>query len=433
MPALSVDFSLPPERALAFFRSKGLQASFDWRDMQREEHDRAFTVAKLLDMDLLNDVRQAVEQAIAEGKTAKQFRDELTPLLQAKGWWGQQEMTDPETGEQRLVQLGSARRLQIIYDTNLSTSYAAGRWQSIVANATTAPYLLYNAVDDDRTRELHRTWDNTVLRWDDAWWQTHYPPNGWRCRCSVIQLSERDLRKLGKSGPDSAPPSPTREWINPRTGEVRQTPDGIDPGWDYHPGRDSAKHLATQALEKIGAVPAELGAAAYQAVAPAVTPELDLAFGEWFDQVIADPHPHAQLRHVGALTPNVIERLTAKGLMPESATLSIRDEDILHARRDAKDQQLPDDFWHHLPSHMRAPDAILLDTTQKKPALLYVHVLPEGHGKTVVVLGYELKLRNPESGKKERVTTNLVRSGKLIMDVETLRDATSYELLWGGL
>lgn len=433
MAALAVNFGLAPERALAFFRGKGLQQSFDWRDMLRQEHDRAFTVAKLLDMDLLADVRAAVDQAMADGKTFAEFRDQLTPLLQAKGWWGKQEMTDPETGEQRLVQLGSARRLQIIYDTNLSTSYAAGHWQSIVTNAKTAPYLLYNAVDDDRTRKLHRAWDNTVLRWDDPWWQTHYPPNGWRCRCTVIQLSERDLRKLGKTGPDPAPSTPTREWLNPRSGEVRQIPLGIDPGWDYHPGRDSAKNLATQALDKVGAVPADLGAAVYQAVAPVITPDLDLAFGEWYDQVRADPHPHAQLRHVGALTSDVVGQLTAKGLMPESAALSIRDEDILHALRDAKDQQLPDEFWHHLPSHMRAPDAILLDTTQKKPALLYVHKLPEGHGKTVVVLGYELKLRSPETGKKERLVTNLVRSGKLIRDVETLRDTKSYELLWGGL
>lgn len=267
MPALSVDFGLPPERALDFFRAKGLQASFDWRDMQRQEHDRAFTVAKLLDMDLLADVQTAVDQALADGKTFAEFRDQLTPLLQARGWWGTQEMTDPETGEQRLVQLGSARRLQIIYDTNLSTSYAAGHWQSIVANAKNAPYLLYNAVDDDRTREQHRAWDNTVLRWDDAWWQTHYPPNGWRCRCSVIQLSERDLRKLGKSGPDKAPSSPTREWLNPRTKEVRQIPEGIDPGWDYHPGRSRQQALLETASSKLQSAPPALAREALRSMA----------------------------------------------------------------------------------------------------------------------------------------------------------------------
>lgn len=66
---------------------------------------------------------------------------------------------------------------------------------------------------------------------------THTPPNGWNCRCALIQLSERDLLKLGKSGPDDPPPSPMREWTNPRTGEVLEVPVGVDPGWGYAPGR----------------------------------------------------------------------------------------------------------------------------------------------------------------------------------------------------
>lgn len=393
MAALAVDFSLPPERALAFFRSKGLQASFDWRDMQREEHDRAFTVAKLLDMDLLNDVRQAVEQAIAEGKTAKQFRDELTPLLQAKGWWGQQEMTDPETGEQRLVQLGSARRLQIIYDTNLSTSYAAGRWQSIVANATTAPYLLYNAVDDDRTRELHRAWDNTVLRWDDAWWQTHFPPNGWRCRCSVIQLSERDLRKLGKTGPDSAPPSPTREWINPRTGDVRQIPAGIDPGWDYHPGRDSANNLAKQALVKTGTAPAELGSQAWAALAPVLQPAVNQTFGLWVDEVLASGQAAGRVAEVGVLAAEEIAWLAERGQAPVNAGILIEDR-LLVGRKAERHvdagNALSADEWKQLPLMLHQPEQVLWDV--RNEALLYVFPADDGRSaKLAVVVNYNLK------------------------------------------
>ncbi|MGK9943764.1 phage minor head protein, partial [Salmonella enterica subsp. enterica] len=92
--------------------------------------------------------------------------------------------------------------------------YAAGEWAQIRDTARSAPYLMYDAVGDARTREQHRAWDGTVLRWDDAWWQTHRPPNGWNCRCTVIQLGERDLAALGKDGPDEAPPVKRREWVN---------------------------------------------------------------------------------------------------------------------------------------------------------------------------------------------------------------------------
>jgi hypothetical protein len=102
---------------------------------------------------------------------------------------------------------------------------------------------MYDAIDDNKTRPLHHKWDGTVLPVDDAWWDTHKPPNGWRCRCGCVQLSRRQLEAMGKSVPDKAPPSPTREYTNPRTGEISRVPVGIDPGFAYNPGKDRVAHL----------------------------------------------------------------------------------------------------------------------------------------------------------------------------------------------
>lgn len=41
---------------------------------------------------------------------------------------------------------------------------------------------------------------------------------------------------MGKDGPDPAPDDGTRPWTNPGTGERRQVPVGIDPGWDHNHG-----------------------------------------------------------------------------------------------------------------------------------------------------------------------------------------------------
>jgi hypothetical protein len=75
-----------------------------------------------------------------------------------------------------------------------------------------------------------------VLRADDPWWKTHYPPNGWGCRCQVFSISARELKAMGKSGPDRAPDNGTFEWTDKRTGEIHTVPQGIDPGWAYNPG-----------------------------------------------------------------------------------------------------------------------------------------------------------------------------------------------------
>ncbi len=269
--ALGIGFDVAPAEAVRFFRGKGLQASFAWQDMLHDEHDRAFTIAKMTDLDLLADVKTRVDRAIAEGWTFKRFQDELQPMLEQRGWWGRKEMRDPDTGEIREVQLGSVRRLKIIYHTNLRTAYAAGQWARIRQNAATAPYVMYSAILDDRVRPQHRAWHGLVLRWDDPWWETHTPPNGWNCRCGVIQLSGRDLTRMGRAGADRAPEIKTYEWVNPRTGEVLQIPEGIDAGFGYAPGASRAEEIITVARDKAAGGP----------------PELRAAFLEWLDATIA--------------------------------------------------------------------------------------------------------------------------------------------------
>jgi hypothetical protein len=73
---------------------------------------------------------------------------------------------------------------------------------------------------------------------DDPWWDDHMPPNGWGCKCHVIQHSRRVSERRG--GVTTRPPGGTYDWKNPKTGKTERVPIGIDPGWDYNPGKSSA-------------------------------------------------------------------------------------------------------------------------------------------------------------------------------------------------
>lgn len=238
---------LPAEEAIKSLEAKGYKLSFDHRDVLAEEHAKNVTVAKMLRVDLLQTVQDALVQTEKQGWDLRRFSQELRPTLEKAGWWGRQEMTDPLTGEVKTVQLGSPARLQIIYDTNLRTSYSAGRWMRGERSTKTLPLLLYRTMRDTRVRPLHAAWDGTALPRSDAWWDTHYPPNGWRCRCIAYPISEADVQTLKDSGrvgiKTTALPTRTVEWTNPRTGEVRQVPLGIDPGFDYNPGKSAQAHL----------------------------------------------------------------------------------------------------------------------------------------------------------------------------------------------
>lgn len=231
MPEIDL-IPLPPEDAIAFFRAKGFRFSWRWQDMWHQDHQRAFTVAKAMRQDILDVIREAVDEALDLGGTFAEFRDQLTPLLQEKGWWGRQEFAGEE------VQLGSPHRLRTIFNTNLQVAYSVGHYRQMTDPDVLAarPFWRYVAVNDSRTRPAHRSWHNTVLPADHAWWDTHMVPNGWNCRCRVVSVSEREMARDGlkvTENPDTRMVMKT----DPRTGEAALFPFGIDPGWDYNPAK----------------------------------------------------------------------------------------------------------------------------------------------------------------------------------------------------
>lgn len=171
---------LPPEEAIAYLEDKGYAISFDWRDVLAEEHAAAFTVAKMMRVDLLEFTKQALIKAEQQGWDLKRFSQELRPTLEREGWWGRKEMVDPDTAEIKTVQLGSPRRLEIIFDTNIRTANSAGEWMRGERSAKRLPMLLYRTMGDMRVRPQHARWNGVCLPRTDPWWNTHYPPNGWR-------------------------------------------------------------------------------------------------------------------------------------------------------------------------------------------------------------------------------------------------------------
>lgn len=303
----------PPREALAWFDAKGVKPSFDYIDVWREEHASAFTVAKGVQTDVLTDIRSEVRRALAEGRTFRDFAKDLTPTLQKKGWWGVQTMDDPLTGETRTVQLGSPRRLKVIYDTNMRTARSAGQWERIQRTKAGLPYLLYQLGPSRKHRPEHVAFHGLLLPVDDEFWSVHMPPNGWGCKCWVRQVSKGEHARLTKTGvrapepeqeinPDTglptghrmptsvpvrtkAPDLGTRQWINKRTGEVHQVPVGIDPGWDYNPGAVGRLNKAVELFgEKLATAGPEASAIVREATAAtleawAESPKTDFPIG----------------------------------------------------------------------------------------------------------------------------------------------------------
>ena len=259
---------MQPKNAIAYLKQKHIAESWDWQDMLDDAHVSAFTIAKSAELDVATDIYQAVLKAAESGQTFSDFKRQLTPVLQQKGWWGKQAVPNPDTGELQNVQLGSPYRLKTIYLTNLQSAYMAGRYAEMTAAIATHPYWQYVTVNDGKVREAHRKLHGQVFAADDPVWDTLYPPLDYRCRCRVRPLSH-------SQGAALVQPSPKLESIivdigtNPATGEERyaqrtgfRLPDGTfaapSAGFNANQGKTFLQRTARVAIEKAQSAPPEL-------------------------------------------------------------------------------------------------------------------------------------------------------------------------------
>ncbi|GLK85697.1 phage head morphogenesis protein [Ancylobacter defluvii] len=213
------------DEAIAYLRQKTNTTSEHWTDVYAAENVRAFTVAGAGTDALVGDFRKAVTKALETGTSLRDFRDDFDAIVDKHGW----------------IHNGTPGwRSRIIFETNLSTAYSAGRYAQQTEPETLAafPYWEYVHSGSAHPREAHKALNGKIYRADDPWWDTYYPPNGWGCGCRVRPVSARGLARMGIRGPVlPAPTIETRQWVNPHTGEIKYVPVGIDPGFEHNPGR----------------------------------------------------------------------------------------------------------------------------------------------------------------------------------------------------
>lgn len=259
MADISTSFRMPPAETIEFFRAKGYTTQARWDETWQQEHGRAFTVTKMMNGALLEEVRRSLDRVLSDGGTFEQWKAGIIPTLERAGWYGR--VQDSEvTGVDHAVFIGRSR-LKTIYDANLRSARAAGKWKRIQALKESAPYLMYDAINDRHTRPEHRLWGGLdtgrpiILPVDHPAWAIYFPPCGWGCRCGVSQLSLRtlqrrglqvttdaELRAFGWIGPNGEVGGNRREWKR-SNGEIVTVPAGIDPGWAYNPGVDFLQGL----------------------------------------------------------------------------------------------------------------------------------------------------------------------------------------------
>lgn len=77
--------------------------------------------------------------------------------------------------------------LEAEYNFAVASAQMAGKWSEVESNDGRYN-IQYRTAGDDKVRDSHRALDLITLPSDDAFWNQYYPPNGWRCRCTAVEV-----------------------------------------------------------------------------------------------------------------------------------------------------------------------------------------------------------------------------------------------------
>jgi SPP1 gp7 family putative phage head morphogenesis protein len=354
--------------AIDYLKGKLPEASVKWDDLAGPVHAKVFTVAGSTSADLSRDLQQSLVQAAEAGRTITAFRKDFDAAVQAHGW-----------------QYKGKRgwRTSLIFDVNMRSAHMAGRWAQIQAGKDRYPYLQYRTAGDSKVRPAHRQWNGLIYPVDDPFWHTHYPPCGWRCRCTVRAYSERDLSDKGLQV--SKPFKMEMRSVHDADGLFTDlVPKGIDPGWDHNVGQswiDPELALGN----KLARLPTELrGRMVDKTISPAYQRAISERWKAFRTPLEAGAAAVGNAQVLGFLDSATLDGLAqaAPGLAVQSTAVVAFDSAVsggLKAPDGANGPGAAADMWSperidELPAELRAYQAVLWDLAQQELLV----VLPAG-------------------------------------------------------
>lgn len=170
------------EEAEKYFGRKIPLTPDQFYQLSEEYMSLAFTVSGYTKVQVVKKFYDELLSAIEDGTTVRTFKDNMNTFLEENGYEG---ITNFQADN--------------IFRTNIQTAYQVGHYEQMSSPMVKKlrPYWQYNAVNDSHTRPSHLAMDGKVFPADSPVWNTWYPPNGFRCRCSITTLSKRQVEEKG--------------------------------------------------------------------------------------------------------------------------------------------------------------------------------------------------------------------------------------------
>lgn len=203
--------------AVEFLKSRKALTKEEYMALDKEARAKAFMVSGYTSISVIQEFLDKLAEAVEQGKTKDQFREEMNRFLVSSGY----DALNPWKSD-------------TIFRTNIQTAYNAGHYQSMTSPETLRlrPYWQYKTAADGKVRETHALMHNAVYRADDPIWDVWYPPNGFKCRCTVVSKSRQAVEREGLEVRDSPPMT-----VDMETGEIKA--DMPDKGFSMNPAKET--------------------------------------------------------------------------------------------------------------------------------------------------------------------------------------------------
>jgi SPP1 gp7 family putative phage head morphogenesis protein len=403
----------PPSDAYKFWQDKVPMGKAEFNKLAEDERVKAFVISGMAKGDQLTAMHRSIDNALATGQSMAAWKKDVAKMFAENGW-------EPMAGF----------RLDTIFRTNIQTAYSVGRYGQMMDVADIRPFWRYWAVNDGRTRPVHKALHGRVIRCDDPFWDTFYPPNGFRCRCTVTSLSEKQMAQKGLTAETIKP----GDLVEPMDKQGMAIPAMPDKNFDTNPAKaywkaDTGRFRAdvrqmvlkdfTRACPEEFSGPCEFAETdCFKRLRKHLTQDdlTDLqtlvwaegfrqkkGFEQWVAEVLDRMQEKGEVYPVGNLPLKVLRNMEKQ---PRLALVTIDDKQIIHLARTAKKNRgavLTAEEIKQIPSRFATSDWYR-DTMD--PALLMTWVQSGGRWVKVVIR------TDFNIGKKDtRIANHIVTGG----------------------
>ena len=431
MPKTGFDFKSPPQDAIRYLEQKFPKASWAYTDLLDNAHDRAFVVAKMMDVDLATTVQRSIIDAMQEGKGYKAWAKDIDKVLAKSGWYDGQINVDAQ-GNAKKVVTGGQHRLETIYRTNVAAAYEAGRQQVIFNDRDDDPfgYVMYSAIMDNRTRPTHKALHGKVMEKSDPAWSSISPPNGYNCRCTIVELTQGQIDRYGYKVTKSEGKLSTQVVELPNGKEAQRTLFELDNGAVFKTDvgfNHAPKILPMQTLfdKAILAEPKFASRVVSQALAqPRIKTQVNQEVKTWVQGVDAK-YAKGEFRHVGVIPSVFIETLAnKKNFELQTAVITLHDRISLHHL--AREHKTHSQEWvENIVENLTGKYALYWDNKKNYP--VFIFDVPNSKYRLVMRLNENIKGHNVFN-EKQKFTGNVIRT--ITVDtIENIENGSHYALM----